>query len=141
MSLLKKLTEQVVAGDIKPGDTMQDWLDTLDVPEFEELERLVELLEEEPEDEETVVLGQVVMALYAIEAKTIAMEEDELVVPDIEEEEFFKLLNSFLFMLPFYYWQEQELVEVTPGLSLLANQSNSITVKLTEYGKGDNDTH
>jgi hypothetical protein len=137
MNLLKKLTEQIVAGDIKSGDTMEDWLATLDDDGLDELERLVALLDEEPEDEDTLVLGQVVVALYAVETKKIGQEDDQLVVPEIPEDEFFKLLNSFLFLLPFFYWQQQELVEITPNLSLLANQKNEITVKLVEYGKGE----
>ena len=137
MNLLKKLTNQVVSGQIKSGDTMQDWLMTLEDDDLDELERLVTLLEEEPEDEETVALGQVVVALYAIEKGVVDQDKNELVVPEIPEEEFFKLLNSFLFMLPFFYWQQQELIEVTPKLSLLANQKNEITVRLVEYGKGE----
>jgi len=139
MKLLDKLSKQVIDGEIKSGDTMQDWLDTLEVEEFEELERLVALLEEEPEDEETVELGQLVTALYAVEKKEIEHDGSTLVVPELEEDEFFKLLNSFLFMLPFYYWADQDLMKITPCLSLVVNQKNGITIKLTEYGKGDSE--
>jgi hypothetical protein len=139
MSLLKKLTDQIVDGDIKSGDTIGDWLDTLEDDDLDELERLVALLEEEPEDEETVVLGQLVVALYAVETGKIDQENDQLVVPEIPEDEFFKLLNSFLFLLPFFYWGQQGLVEITPAISLVANQKNEINVKLVEYGKGELD--
>jgi len=138
MNLLEKLTEQIVNKEIKSGDTMQDWLATLEDEHLDELERLVELLEEEPEDEDTLVLGQVVMTLYAIEKGLVKEEKDELIIPDIEDEDlFFKLLNSFLFLLPFFYWQQQELIEVTPKLSLVANQENKINIKIVEYGKGE----
>ena len=137
MNLLDKLTEQIVNGDIKAGDTMQDWLATLEDENLDELERLVELLEEEPEDDETLVLGQIVTTLYALEKDEIKQEKDELIVPELEEDVFFKLLNSFLFLLPFFYWQQQDLLEVTPKISLVANQENKITLRITEYGKGE----
>jgi hypothetical protein len=137
MNLLKKLTAQFADGEIKSGDCMADWLDTLDDGDLDELERMVTLLEEEPEDEETVVLGQVVVALYAVETGEVTFDEGQLVVPEMEEEDFFKLLNSFLFMLPFYYWAQQELIEIKPKLSLVANQKNQINVRITEYGKGE----
>lgn len=136
MNLLEKLTQQIAEGKIKPGACMAEWLDTLGDDELDELERLVTLLEEEPEQEDTVLLGEIVVALHTLELADIDVQDQQLVLPEMEEDEFFKLLNSFLFLLPFYYWAQQELIEITPKLSLVANSKNEISVRITEYGKG-----
>lgn len=136
MNLLEKLTGQVVNGDIKPGDTVQDWLDTLNEEQLEELEYLVTLQEEDPENEEVDVIAQLVVALYSVETAEISVSEsDQLELVDMEEEEFFKMFNSFLFLLPFYYWLKQGLVKVSTKLSLLANMNNEIKITITEYGR------
>ncbi len=136
MNLLEKLVGQFADKVIKPKDTLQDWFDTLKEEEFLELERLIGLQEEDPENEETELLGQLVVTLYSIETNSITLEDSEIKVAEIEDEEFFKLLNSFLFLLPFYYWVSQDLVKLSTKLSFLATQKNEIVVTLTEYGKG-----
>lgn len=136
MNLLEKLIQQVKDERIKPKDTLQDWLNTLKEEDLDELERLVTLQEEDPENEETEIIGQLVDALYSIETGTFKINDNGEPEPaDIEEEEFFNLVNSFLFMLPFYYWLKQDLIKVSTKLSFQANKTDSITVTLTEYGK------
>lgn len=136
MNLLEKLIQQVKDERIKPKDTLQDWLNTLKEEDLDELERLVTLQEEDPENEETEIIGQLVDALYSIETGTFKINDSGEPEPaDIEEEEFFNLVNSFLFMLPFYYWLKQDLIKVSTKLSFQANKTDSITVTLTEYGK------
>ena len=136
MNLLDKLIQQVKDGRIKPKDTLQDWLDTLKEDDLEELERLVTLQEEDPENEETEIIGQLVDVLYSIESGTFSVDDDGVPkTAEIEEAEFFNLLNSFLFMLPFYYWLKQDLIKVSTKLSFQAIKSNDITVTITEYGK------
>lgn len=139
MSVLKKLKQQIANGDIQAGACMADWLDTLGDDELDELERLVTMLEEEPEQEDTVELEQIVTALYALETGNFTTQDNQLQFQDLEEEEFFKLLNSFLFLLPFYYWSKQHLIKITPKLSLVANKNNEINVQITEYGIGQSE--
>lgn len=136
MNLLEKLTLQVVDGDIKPGDTVQDWLDTLNEEQLEQLEYLVTIQEEDPENEEVDIIAQLVVALYSIETAEISVSESkQLESVNLEEEDFFKLFNSFLFLLPFYYWLKQGLVKISTKLSLVANMNNEIKLTITEYGK------
>ncbi len=136
MNLLEKLIKQIADEEIQPKATLQDWLDTLDDDHLEELERLITQQEEDPENEENEVLGQLVAAIYSIETDSIGIDEDgELKLADIEEDEFFNLVNSFFFLMPFYYWLKQDLIKVSDKISLLNNQKNNITVTLTEYGK------
>lgn len=144
MSLLDKLNRQVISGEIKPKSTMQDWLDTLNEEELEQLEELVSLQdidpetlqEDDPESEEVTELALLVGALYALEEGRLSAKPDgELVYDDMEEEEFFHVFNSFIFLLPFYYWLKQDLISVNQKISLIANKSNSIQVTLKEFGK------
>ncbi|MCP4214377.1 MAG: hypothetical protein GY765_06955 [bacterium] len=137
MNLLQKLSGQIADGTIKPKDTLQDWFDTLEDADFEELERLVTMQEDDPEseDEDSEIIGQLVAALYSVETSAIEVGESGLKVADIPEDEFFKLVNSFLFLLPFYYWLKQGLLTTSTKISFLANKENKIAVTLTEYGK------
>ena len=136
MNLLDKLIQQVKDGRVKQKDTLQDWLDTLKEDDLEELERLVTLQEEDPENEETEIIGQLVDVLYSIESGTYSVNDDGVPeTAEIEEAEFFNLVNSFLFLLPFYYWLKQDLIKVSTKLSFQAIKNNDITVTITEYGK------
>lgn len=136
MKLLENLVQQLKDGALKPKDTLQDWLDTLQEKDLEELERLITLQEDDPENDETEIVAQLVEAVYAIEKGTISVSDaGELELEEIEDEEFFNLLNSFLFLMPFYYWLKQDLVKISTKLSLIANREGKITVTLTEYGK------
>ena len=136
MKLLENLVQKLKDGGLKPKATMQDWLDTLKENDLEELERLITLQEEDPENDETETVSQLVEAIYAMEKGNVKVSDaGDLEMEDIDDEEFFNLLNSFLFLMPFYYWYKQDLVKISTKLSLIANKEGKITVTLTEYGK------
>ncbi len=136
MDLLERFAQAFKRGAIKPKDTFQDWMDSLEDEDFDQLERLITLHEEYPQREEVGVIGQLVTAVYALETGEIELDVAARIrVVEMEEDLFFKMTNSFLFLLTFYYWLKQGLLETNTKLSLLANMENKITITLKEYGK------